>query len=136
MKVNLEDDKWEKAINSLKEIDEKCSPIDKIECMVKSLKIIQDAINFSSGKFCLGVDDILEQLKYALIKACPKNINSNYNYCDLYLNEILKLGSYGSSLSLLKVIIDKIKEMKCDDLVGVTEEQFGKDEMEKIVNNI
>ena len=136
MKVNLEDDKWEKAINSLKEIDEKCSPIDKIECMVKSLKIIQDAINFSSGKFCLGVDDILEQLKYALIKACPKNINSNYNYCDLYLNEILKLGSYGSSLSLLKVIIDKIKEMKCDDLVGVTEEQFGKDEMEEIINNI
>ena len=90
MKVELEDDKWEKAINPLKEINEKFSPFDKIECMANSFKILKNAIKFSSGKKDLGVDDYLQPFTYVMIKACPKNMISNCNYCNLYLNAKLQ----------------------------------------------
>ena len=134
MKANLEPDKWEQAINTLKEVDDKFSPIDKIECVSNSLKILQDAILFSSGKGSLGVDDCIQPFVYTMIKACPKNIISNYNYCDLYLNEMLKLKGFGASLSQFDLIINIVKGMKYDELVGVTEEQFGKDEIEETGN--
>jgi hypothetical protein len=127
MEVKLEEDKWEKAINALKEIDEKFSPIDKVECVANSLTILTDAINFTSGKGSLGVDDCIQPFVYAMIKACPQNIISNYYYCSLYLNEKLQLKGFGASLSQFNLIINIVKNMKCDELVGVTEEQFGND---------
>ena len=134
MKVKLEEDKWEKAINVLKEIDEKFSPIDKIECVANSIKILQDAINFSTGKGSLGVDDSIQPFVFAMIKACPKNIISNCNYCNLYLNENLQKKGLGASLAQFNLIIKIVKGMKLDELVGVTEEQFGKDEVEETTN--
>ena len=134
MKIKLEEDKWEKAVNALKEVDEKFSPIDKIECVANSLKILQDAINFTSGKSSLGVDNIIQPFVYAMIKACPKNIISNCNYCNLYLNEELQKKGLGASLSQFNLIVNIVKGMKLDELVGVTEEQFGKDEVEETTN--
>ena len=134
MKIFLEEDKWEQVINALKEIDEKFSPIDKVKCVAKSLNILQDAINFTCGKGSLGVDDCIQPFIYALIKACPKNIISNYTYCDLYLNDMLKLKGFGASLSQFNLIINIVKDLKHDGLVGVTEEQFGKDEIEEATN--
>ena len=134
MKVKLEEDKWEKAVNALKEIDEKFSPIDKVECVANSLTILTDAINFSWGKGSLGVDDCIQPFVYVMIKACPQNIISNYYYCSLYLNEKLQMKGLGSSLTQFDLIINIVKQMKCDELVGVTEEQFGKDEVEETTN--
>ena len=134
MQITLEDDKWEKAIKVLKEVDEKFSPIDKIECVANSVKILQDAINFNTGKGSLGVDDCIQPLVYAMLKSCPKNIISNCNYCNLYLNEELQKKGLGASLAQFNLIINIIKGMKHDELVGVTEEQFGKDEVEETQN--
>ena len=67
-----------------------------------------------------------------MIKSCPKNIISNYNYCELYLIDILKKKDFGITLSQFNLIINLIKEMKYDELVGITEEEFGKDEIEEI----
>lgn len=134
MKIKLEDNKWEIAINALKEINEKFSPIDKIKCVANSVKILQDAINFNTGKGSLGVDDCIQPLVYALLKSCPKNIISNCNYCNLYLNEELQKKGFGASLAQFNLIINIIKGMKHDELVGVTEEQFGKDEVEETQN--
>lgn len=132
MKIKLEDNKWEIAINALKEINEKFSPIDKINCIAKCQKILQEAISFSMGKDNLGFEDIIQPFVYAMIKACPKNIISNYNYCELYLIDVLRKKDFGSSLSQFSLIITFIKEMKYDDLVGITEEEFGMDEIEEI----
>ena len=63
-----------------------------------------------------------------MIKAKPKNICSNYQYCELYLNTELAKTQYGIILSQIGLVIEVIKKMKYNDLINVSEEQFGKDE--------
>ena len=63
-----------------------------------------------------------------MVKAKPKNIFSNYNYCRIFLDTDLSKLQYGSLLTQMGMIINIIKEMKYNELIGVTEEQFGVDE--------
>ena len=119
---------WKLAIPFLDDIDDKLTPLDKIKSIAKAFEIVQNSINFSSGKDELGVDDVIKPLIYIVIKAKPRNICSNYQYCELYLNSDLAKKQYGVILSQIGLIIECIKRMKHDDLIGVSEEQFGKDE--------
>ena len=89
---------------------------------------MQNSITFCSGKKELGVDDTIKPLIYVLIKSQPKSIFTNFNYCQLFLNDSLSKTQYGILMTQLYMIMNIIKEMKFNELIGVTEEQFGKDE--------
>ena len=118
------------AIKYFQQIDDKLTPVDKMKCIEKGRNIIANSINFNSGKTGLGVDDLNQPLIYALIKAKIQNLKTNIQYCELYLNDAQKLGQYGSIFTGFKFAFEIIKNMKYSELIGVTEEQFGKDEFE------
>ena len=120
---------WEQVIKSIDNLDDKLTPIDKLKTFLKVIGIMQNSIGFSSGKNGLGVDDTLKPLVYVLLKAMPRNIISNCKYCQLYLDKEVRQGEIGQVLSQLTMFIDIIIEMKYDELIGVSEEQFGKDEI-------
>ena len=115
----------------INEINNKFTPADKIKCIAKAFSILQNSITFCSGKNELGVDDTLKPLIYILLKSKPKNIFSNYNYCQLYLDPDLSKKQFGILLTQICMIINIIKDMKYSELIDVSEEQFGKDEEEE-----
>ena len=119
---------WQFSMDYLNEINNKYTPQDKLKVVLKSFGILQNSITFCSGKKELGVDDTIKPLIYVLIKSQPKTIFTNYNYCQLFLNDNLCKTQYGILLTQLYMIMNIIKDMKHTDLIGVTEEQFGKDE--------
>ena len=117
------------AIESINDIDDELTPVDKIKKLGTAIDIIENLIAFSSGKDALGVDDTNEPLIYIIIKAKPKNICSNYQYCELYLDSNLALAQYGLILSRIGIAIERIKNLKHSDLINVSKEEFGKDEI-------
>ena len=119
---------WKISIDYINEINNKYTPQDKIKTILKAFNILQNSISFSSGKKELGVDDTIKPLIYVLIKSKPKNIYTNYNFAQLFLSEHLIKTQYGILLTQVFMIIKIIKEMKYNELIGVTEEEFGKDE--------
>ena len=119
---------WKISIDYLNEIDKKFTPQNKIKTVLKSFGILQNSITFCSGKKELGVDDTIKPLIYVLIKSKPKNIYSNFNYSQMFINDNLAKTQYGILLTQLCMIMKIIKEMKYNELIGVTEEEFGKDE--------
>ena len=116
----------------INEVDNKFTPADKIKCMAKAFSIVQNSITFCSGKKDLGVDDTLKPLIYVILKAKPKRIFSNFNYAELFLDPDLSKKQYGILLAQICMIKKIIKDMKYTELIGVTEEQFGKDECDDI----
>lgn len=76
----------------------------------------------------LGIDDTIKPLIYILLKTRPKNIFTNYNYCQSFLNADLAKKQFGILLTQIYMIMRIIKDMKYNELIGVTEKQFGKDE--------
>ena len=92
------------------------------------LFLLQNSITFSSGKNDLGVDDTLSLLIYIILKSKPKNIVSNSEYCQLLLNPDLAKRQYGLLLSQMEMVKNIIFDMKYSDIIGVSEEAFGKDE--------
>ena len=119
---------WKISMDYLNEINRKYTPADKIKSISKSFAILQNSITFCSGKKELGVDDTIKPLIYILIKAQPKNIFTIYQYCQLFLNSDLAKKEYGILLTQIYLIMRIIKDMKYNELIGVTEQQFGKDE--------
>ena len=112
----------------INDIDKKITPVEKIKYFGKAFSILQNSMKFSSGEKDLGVDDTLKPLIYVMIKAKPENIFSNYDYCRTYLDKDLSKHSYGALLTQIGMIINIIKDMKYNELIDVTEEQFGFDE--------
>ena len=119
---------WKASMSYINEMDNKYTPADKIKSIAKAFSILQNSIAFCSGKNELGVDDTIKPLIYILLKAKPKNIFSNFNYCQLYLDPDLSKKQYGILLTQICMIMNIIKDMKHSELFDVTEEQFGKDE--------
>ena len=119
---------WNLSIKYLNELDNKYTPQDKMKLVIKSFGILQNSISFCSGKKELGVDDTIKPLIYVLIKAKPKNIFSNYNYSQLFMSDALCKTQYGVTLTQFFMIMNIIKDMKYNELIGVSEKQFGVDE--------
>jgi hypothetical protein len=119
---------WNTCMNYLNEMEDKFTPADKIKCISKAFTILQNSITFCSGKKELGVDDTIKPLIYILLKTRPKNIFTNYNYCQYFLNADLAKKQFGILLTQIYMIMRIIKDMKYNELIGVTEKQFGKDE--------
>ena len=63
-----------------------------------------------------------------MIKAKPKMINTNYIFCKSYINPDLEKKREGFLLEQIGFTINIISNMRYNDLNGVTEEQFGKDD--------
>ena len=119
---------WEEAIKYFDDLDDKLTPLDKIKCFAKVFEIVQNSIKFTSGNSESGVDDMIKPLIYIMIKSKPKNIFSNYQYCEMYLNSELSKKQYGIILSQIGLVKSVIEGMKHNDLIGVSEEIFGVDE--------
>ena len=119
---------WNISMDYLNEINSKYTPADKIKSISKAFAILQNSITFCSGKKELGVDDTIKPLIYILIKAKPTNIFTIYNYCQLFLNGDLAKKEFGILLTQIYLIMRIIKDMKYNELIGVSEQQFGKDE--------
>lgn len=119
---------WVTSMNLINEMDDKFTPFDKVKSFGKSFIILQNSITFCSGKDELGIDDTLSFLVYVILKSKPKNIFSNSKYCQLFLNPDLSKKQYGILLTQFEVAKNIIFNMKHTDLIGVTEEEFGKDE--------
>ena len=119
---------WEASIVLINELDNKFTPFDKVEKFGKAFGILQNSLTFSSGKNDLGIDDTISILIYVMLKAKPKNIFSNSKFCQLFLNPTLAKKIYGILMSQIEMIKNIIYNMKYTDLIGVTEEEFGKDD--------
>ena len=135
---NLVDDKKEKkliisenllneAIKYFEQLDDKLTPLDKLKCFEKGMSIIINAITFSTGKSDIGVDDYAPYCIYSMVKAKPKNLATNAQYCALYVKSS---GYYAKLCVDLNFISEFIQELVYSKLNGITEEQFGKDEFE------
>ena len=119
---------WETSIILIKEMDNKFTPSDKVKNFGKAFSILQNSITFCSGKNDLGIDDTISTLIYVILKARPKNLFSNSKYCQLFLNPELSKKQFGILMSQIEMIKNIIYDMKSKDLIGVSEEEFGKDE--------
>ena len=127
-KIMINENLWKTSMVLINEMDNKLTPADKIKSFEKAFGILQNSITFSSGKNDLGIDDTVSFLIYIILKSKPKNICSNSKYCQLLLNPDLAKRQYGILLTQLEMVKNIIFDMKYTDLIGITEEEFGKDE--------
>ena len=115
---------WKTSINYINEIDNKCTPVDKLKCLGKALSILQNSITFCSGNNELGVDDTIPPLIYILIKTKPKKLISNYYFCSMFLNPELSKKEFGILLSQFGLVINVIKDMTYKDVINISQEEF------------
>ena len=115
------------SIKIFEQFDNKLTPLDKLKCIEKGFSIIENSIKFSSGQKDCGFDDFINPVLYILIKAKPKNFSTNVQYCNLYMTNLIPK-KYEKLCADLSFYVEAIKEMKHTQLIGVSEEQFGKDE--------
>ena len=119
---------WQLAMEYINSMDNETTPTAKIKAFNKAFGILQNSITFCTGKDELGVDDSLQVLIYVIIKAQPKKIWTNFNYARLFIDPELSKKQFGLLLTQLEMVITVINDLKYTDLMGVSEEEFGKDE--------
>ena len=120
---------WITAMNNINEMDIQNTPTEKIKCFNKAFGILQNSITFCSGKDELGVDDSITILEYVFLKTKPKMMFSNMNYSMLYIDSESAKKQYGMLLTQMNMIVTIIENMKFNDLINVSEEDFGVDEI-------
>ena len=111
------------------------SPLEKIECFNELYNKTKDIIQFNneSAEF-IGVDDSLPICQYAIIKAQPSRLYSNYKYISMYMNKELKNGERGHLVSQINVIGEFIKNVSYEQFNGITQSQFIK-KCNDVINN-
>ena len=119
------------SIEYINNMDKKHTPVDKIKMFGKAFGLLQNSMTFSSGKSELGIDDVLPLVIYVILKAKPKMINTNFNFCKYFINPELEKKQYGILMIQIGMAIKIINEMKYTDFIGITEEQFGTDKEEQ-----
>jgi Vacuolar sorting protein 9 (VPS9) domain len=82
---------WDYAANSIEclvylsivfnMMDNRMTPLEKLECMVECFKIITQVLELASAKEGGGgADDTLPILIYVMLRACPRRMHSNLKY--------------------------------------------------------
>jgi len=62
-------------------MDNRLTPIDKLDCMIECFKIITQVLELASTKEGAGgADETLPIVIYVLLKAQPKRLHSNLKY--------------------------------------------------------
>ena len=102
------------------------SPLQKLDCIIKLSQKVKNIIEFNNGSDLIGVEDTLPIFQFAVIKAQPERLNSNYKYINLYLNKELRGGNKGHLLSQIKIIGEFIKDISYENFNDVNQEQFVK----------
>ena len=101
------------------------SPRKKIENINNMFQIILQVVEFNRGKKNIGVDDQLPVLSYYFIKAKMNKFLSNLKFVQLYRNS---LNEKGNEIQLVQLfaICNLIMNIKYENLIGVTKEEFDK----------
>ena len=105
-------------------LDEEKSPINKLNCFVELSNKIKKIIEFNNGNELVGVEDTLPIFQYAVIKAQPERLNSNFKYINFYLNKELKSTVKGHLLSQIRIVGEFIKDLSYENFFDVKQEQF------------
>ena len=126
--INIKEKSLEISVQYIKEMENQKSPMDILDLFGKANGFLLNSMEFNSAKSDFGIDDLLPLQIYIIIKAVPKMLNSNYNFCMMYLNKDLMKKQFGNLMTQLGMIMKIIKNMNYTDLNNVTEIEFGKDE--------
>jgi len=128
---------FEKAGEELENMNNFKFYLDKISCIVKCLKNIEDAYNQNlSDKEPLTNDKVLHILIFIIIKMDPKKLVSNFNYIDRYINRnFLSNALYDFSLTSMRIAISYIEKLSQESLTITYEEYYTKTvEMSRMEN--
>ena len=121
----------------LDKIENEKTPLGKInyfnDLYNKTKNIIQ--FNNENGKL-FGIDDLLPIFQYAIIKAQPSRLYSNFKYINMYMNKEFKNGQYDHLVSQINVIGEFIKNVSYENFNGITQEQFIKKCNDAIINDM
>jgi hypothetical protein len=121
----------------LDKIENEKTPLGKInyfnDLYNKTKNIIQ--FNNENGKL-FGIDDLLPIFQYAIIKAQPSRLYSNFKYINMYMNKEFKNGEYDHLVSQINVIREFIKNVSYENFNGITQEQFIKKCNDAIINDM
>ena len=114
----------------IKEMNEKKTCYEKLNCISEIYNTINNTIKFSTGKNeDAGADDLAPIFQYIIIKSKPERFFSNINFIKCFIRPIKKRGIYGFLLTQLEFaaqFINNIDHTK----VKLSEEEFKK-KMEK-----
>lgn len=75
---------WEYAASVLNQMDNRLTPLEKLDCIVECFKTITQVLELASAKEGGGgADETLPIMIYVLLSACPKRIHTNINFVTL-----------------------------------------------------
>ena len=112
------------AINSIKQMDEARSVMDKLELIASAHTCVNNTIKFSSGKDDdSGQDEMTPILQYIILKAHPKRMHSNINYIKCFLGDSNLTDSRGFLLSQIESAASYINNLDYEHL-KITKEEF------------
>ena len=127
--LNIKEKSLEISVQYIKDMDNEKSPMDILNLFGKANSFLLNSMEFNTGKSDFGIDDLLPLQIFIMIKAEPKMLNTNYNFCMMYLNKDLMKKQFGSYMTQFGMIMNIIKNMKYSDLNNVSEKEFGNDEV-------
>ena len=100
------------------------SPRKKIIIMKNIFNCIKNLVKLNGeNEQNLGIDRQISILNYSFVKAQPKNIETDCNYIELFIE---KDGENDNLLAQLKLSKNFVKEIKYNSLIGVKKEEFDK----------
>ena len=113
------------------------SPLQKLNCLNEIFKKITNIIQFNNqNDEFIGVDDSLPIFQYAVIKAQPIRLFSNYKYLNMYMNKELRNGPNDQLVSQIYVVGEFIKNVTYENFYGISKEQFNRNCTEAINNDM
>ena len=104
---------WSIAICYINRIDIEKTPIKKLHCVEAAYKVLNNCINFCSGKNeGAGFDDIFPIFCYIIIKSHPKRLFSNLNFTKALMNPNKLLNTYGFAYMQIEMATNYIMTLK------------------------
>ncbi len=88
------------------------TPKEKLDYIIKGIKILKNLITLATGKELISSDDIFDPFFYSMIISKIKNLPSNSQYINMFLNRNLGNGLYDRisvDLASSLVFIDQLK---------------------------
>ena len=111
------------VIDNFNSLDNAKSPRIKIIMIGKIFELISKIVFFNGGNTNLGVDDQMPILNYCIVKAQPNRICSNIKFIELYRNSLIEKGN-DNELAQMIALCDYIKNIKYNNLIGISQEEF------------
>jgi hypothetical protein len=110
----------------LKEMNEKRTCYEKLNCISEIYNTINNTIKFSTGKNDdAGADDLAPIFQYIIIKSKPERFFSNINFIKCFIRPVKIKGIYGFLLTQLEFAAEFINNID-HTKVKLSEEEFKK----------